>query len=118
MNQRNDDLQNDFACRLEALATTRRFVGKIYKPVACDNETKSITDIFRWLRNNSPLLDKNSKCKLLELGLVETCWWFCDFYFRDKPLSRSILLQFLANFSMNYETAQQCIFNEFHSLLR
>lgn len=83
-----------------------------------DDEIVNITDTFRWLRNNTPQLNEDIKHELLNLGLIDTCLWFCENYFINRPLNCSILLQFLANFSINYEIAQTSIYNYFHNTLR
>ncbi|XP_022173061.1 ataxin-10 [Myzus persicae] len=109
--QPNDDVQ-EFVCHLMGLKT-RRLSGW-----SDADEIKSVTDTFRWLRNNSPRLNDNGKCRLLNSGLIETCSWYCDTFFTNDPLSRSVLLQFLANFSVGNETAQRQIFEGFCSTLR
>lgn len=86
--------------------------------VNIDNDIENLTDIFRWLRNNSSRLNESSKNELLDTGLLDTCLWFCTNCFINKPLSCSVLLQFLANFSMNNEIAQCKIFQSFNNVLK
>lgn len=120
----NDQLcnntQNEFICRLVSLAARKSVQVSNDQPAeaAFEDEIKNTTDTFRWLRNQSVRLNESTKDESLESGLVETCLWYCDHYFTNEPLSRSILLQFLANFSINHENAQQKIFQVFHKTLR
>jgi len=107
--QQYDD---EFVCRLMSLKTRRLSARSDV------DEVKNATDTFRWLRNNSPRLDDSGKCRMLDSGLIETCFWYCDTFFANDPLSRSVLLQFLANFSVGNETAQRQIFLGFRSTLR
>lgn len=109
--QQKRDVQ-EFVCHVMGL-NTRKLSGRLDA-----DEMKNATDTFRWLRNNSPQLDDCGKCQLLDSGLIETCLWYCDTYFAEEPLSRSILLQFLANFSVGYESAQRQILEGFRDTLR
>lgn len=109
--QQNSNVQ-DFMCRIMDLKT-RKLSGW-----SDDDDTKNTTDTFRWLRNNSPQLDDAGKCQLLDSELIETCLWYCDTFFANEPLSCSVLLQFLANFSMGHKRAQLQIFGGFCGSLR
>ncbi|XP_050428755.1 ataxin-10 [Adelges cooleyi] len=111
-----DQVHDQFTCFVSKLMEVRKSKKCIEKTDTDGNN--GITDIFRWLRNNSPRLNNNSKQLLLDSGLVEICLWYFDVHFHDDLLSLSILLQFLANFSINYKPAQQMIFKDFHSTLR
>lgn len=113
----NQQRQNEFICRVVSLTTTRK-TAQVSNGSAVNDEIQNITDTFRWLRNNSPQLNDLTKHELLKSGLIETCLWFSDSYFENRPLSRSILLQFLANFSANSETVQQYLIESFHNTLR
>ncbi|XP_026812588.1 ataxin-10 [Rhopalosiphum maidis] len=107
----NKEVQ-EFMCRIKEL-NTRRLSGQ-----SDSDDMKNTTDTFRWLRNNSPFLDDIDKCRLLDSGLIEICSWYCNTYFANESLSCSILLQFLANFSVGHESAQRQIFDGFCSTLR
>lgn len=109
--QQNNDVQ-EFVCHVMGLKS-RKMSGR-----SDADEIKNATNTFRWLRNNSPQLDDRSKCQLLDSGLIETCSWYCDNFFANEPLSQSVLLQFLANFSVGHESAQRQIFGGFCSMLR
>jgi len=109
--QQNNDVQ-EFVCHIMGLKT-RKLSGR-----SDADEMENVTNTFRWLRNNSPRLDDNSKCQLLDSGLIETCSWYCDNFFGTEPLSQSILLQFLANFSVGHKGAQRQIFESFCGILR
>jgi len=116
MNQHNTNVQNEFNIRLVSLTTTKS--NQTLDELPTHTEVEINTETFRWLRNNTPLLNENAKHDLMELGLVDICLWFCDHYFCNEPLSRSIVLQFLANFSINYEIAGRRISKNFHYTLR
>jgi len=109
---RQSDDEREFVCRVMGL-NTRRLSG--WSDAV---EMKKATNDFRWLRNNSPRLDDCGKRQLLDIGLIETCLWYCTTYFANEPLSSSILLQFLANFSVGHESAQRWIFESFRDTLR
>ncbi|KAL4143221.1 hypothetical protein QTP88_005579 [Uroleucon formosanum] len=109
--QQNNNVQ-EFMCRIMDLKT-RKLSGRLDA-----DDTKNTTDAFRWLRNNSPQLDDAGKCQLLDSELIETCLWYCDTFFANEPLSCSVLLQFLANFSMGHKRAQLKIFGGFCGSLR
>jgi len=109
--QQNNDVQ-EFVCNIMGLKS--RKMSRRLDAV----EIKNATNTFRWLRNNSPRLDDSSKCQLLDLGLIETCSRYCDNFFANEPLSQSVLLQFLANFSVGHESAQRQIFGDFCDMLR
>lgn len=108
--------QNEFIYHIVSL-TTKKSV-QVMNESTTNDENQNTTDTFRWLRNNSPQLSVHTKHELLNCGLIETCSWFCNNYFVNEPLSRSIILQFLANFSVNNEVAQQNIIKSFHDTLR
>jgi len=110
------EIQDEFICRV--LSLTNRKSARMSDGSTVDDDVKDVTDTFRWLRNNSPGLDENTKHEVLKSGLLETCLWFCDYYFANEPLSRSILLQFLANFSVNHEIARRNIIEGFRDVLR
>lgn len=118
----NDQLgsNSEFICRVVSLAARKSVQVSDDRPAASvvEDEMRNTTDTFRWLRNQSVLLNDSTKRESLELGLVDTCLWYCDHYFANEPLSRSILLQFLANFSINHENAQQKISQSFYETLR
>lgn len=109
--QQNNNVQ-EFVCRVMDLKT-RKLSGR-----SDADDIKIATDAFRWLRNNSPQLDDAGKCQLLDSELIETCLWYCDTFFSNEPLSCSVLLQFLANFSVGHERAQRQIFGSFCGMLR
>lgn len=109
-------VQEEFICRVISLIDRKS--ARISDASATDDEIKTLTDTFRWLRNNSPGLDESTKRNVLQLGLVETCSWFCDYCFINEPLSCSVLLQFLSNFSVDHKIAQQNIIEGFCSVLR
>lgn len=102
----------EFESRIMGL-NTRRLSGR-----SDTDKMKNVTETFRWLRNNSPRLNNDGKCQMLDSGLIETCLWYCDTYFDNESLSRSILLQFLANFSVGHKSAQHRIFGCFRGTLR
>lgn len=107
----NNDIQEFICCIIDLNA--RRLSGR-----SDSNDIKNATDTFRWLRNNSPFLNNSDKCRLLDSGLIEICSWYCNTYFANESLSCSILLQFLANFSVGHENAQRQIFEGFCNTLR
>jgi len=109
--QQNNRVQ-EFVCRVMDLKT-RKLSGR-----SDADDMKNATDVFRWLRNNSPRLDDASKCQLLDSELIDTCVWYCNTFFVNETLSRGILLQFLANFSVGHESAQRQIFGGFCDILR
>lgn len=106
-------IQDEFVCHVVSL--TARKNQKLSRG---SDEINDITNIFRWLRNNSPHISERTKQKVLESNLIETCLWFCDNYFTNESLSRSVILQFLANFSVNFESVQQYIIEHFQNTLR
>lgn len=110
-------LHDEFINHVHVLTAIKSFETSSTKG-ADAHKTDDITDVFRWLRNNSPQLCANTKDKLLKLKFDDTCHWFCDHYFNNKSLSFSIILQFLANWSMNHKPSQQSIFHGFHNGLR
>lgn len=113
-------IQEEFIKRCVSLSSKipTRLGSDGFTTVDVDNEIENLTDTFRWLRNNSPRLDERTKNELLDTGLLDTCMWFFNHCFVNKPLSRSVLLQFLANFSMNNEIALRKVFQIFHSILK
>lgn len=112
----DEQSQNEFICHVVSLNTKKSVL--VSNESKTDDEIQNTTDTFRWLRNNSPQLSAYTKLELLKSGLLETCSWFCNNYFINEPLSRSIVLQFLANFSANNEIAQQNVIEGFHDTLR
>lgn len=109
--RQNNDVEKFICCIMDL--NTRRLSGR-----SDSNDIKNTTDTFRWLRNNSPFLDNSDKCRLLDSGLIEICSWYCNTYFANESLSCSILLQFLANFSVGHKNAQRQIFEGFCNTLR
>lgn len=83
-----------------------------------EKNIKTLTNTLRWLRNNAPQLNESTKQELLKSGIVESCGWYFDNYFMDEPLNCSILLQFLANLSIDHKMTQQHVFQCFHSKLK
>lgn len=112
MDQRS--VEDEFASLVASLTTAH----ESNETCPTDEEVRNATDTFRWLRNNAPRLQESAKRELLESGCVRTCRWFFDHYFVNEPLSRSVVLQFLANFSVNHQLAQQIIFKVFNDTLR
>lgn len=110
-------MRDEFFGRLNSLSS-KKLAQDANVSSSIKDEMENSTDTFRWLRNNSPRLHESTKTKLVESGLIDTCLWFFNHRFVYKPLSRSILLQFLANFSINHKTAQGKVFEGFHSILR
>ncbi|XP_050524340.1 ataxin-10 isoform X2 [Daktulosphaira vitifoliae] len=86
--------------------------------IVTDDDKNYITDTFRWLRNNSSDSNDINKQNLLDNGLIKICLWYFEDYFREDNLSRSIILQFLSNFSMNNKNVQEQIFKGFHKKIR
>lgn len=113
----NQQFIHDKFKRLVVSLITRKSTGVVNKFTGND-EIVNITDTFRWFRNNSPQLNEDIKQELLNLGLIDMCLWFCENHFVNHPLSCSILLQFLSNFSINYKIAQSNIYDYFHNTLR
>lgn len=113
-------IRKEFVERFNSLSSKipSRWGSDGFTTVDVNNEMENLTDTFRWLRNNSPRLDANIKNELLDTGLLDTCVWFFNHCFVNHSLSRCVLLQFLANFSMNNEIAMRKIFQSFHSTLK
>lgn len=110
------DIRNEFVRCVVCLTAEKS--TQIATPDRSSDRTENLTDTFRWLRNNSPHLNDNTKSELLESGLVDTCLWFCECYFANEPLSRSIVLQFLANICIDHQITRQIISKVFRETLR
>lgn len=117
MNRKDGNVRDQFVKRLDKLANKETIWAPDEQVIIVERE--SATDAFRWLRNNSPLLNDADKHDLLKSRpIVDTCLLFCKSYFLNKPLSQCVVLQFLANFSMKHEAASRYIFTGFREVLK
>lgn len=110
-------IRDEFISHLNSLIV-KKSSAQLFDIVTVNDEIENIIDTFRWLRNNSPQLNESIKNELLNLGLIDTCLWFCKHYFVNQPLGLCILLQFLANFSINHEIVQTNVYDNFHNVLK